>query len=835
VRIKSGTDVKIMYVFGNHEQEFKLNSNLDFILDEAKTRRRESSQNSIHLIIEVLAKLEDVWCRDGKYYKSALEELSKQSSFSQEMDKATLDIIPSLFNKDNLKKRVFVEFKNLDTLDSYTHLEHYDGEIKYNPLGVLLHVTAGNVFLGCIDSLLMGILTKNVSLVKLSSSNIYLPYLFIKSLEEIDHEKLLCNNICLLNWKGGDKEIESKLKSGVDGIITWGGEEMATSYQKDLPLGVKLIQHGPKISFHVLSATAVATANSSFYDSIVVDIIMWDQSACANSQNIFIEDGVDVDLFNNNLNCAFLRNNIERGKLSSDEATEILKDFQLATYEEFLSGHKVFKNNDYMISFEKGCSLSPTALNRTIKVKSFESIEKLSSILGEFRMYLQTCGLSSSSSEQKQYIELLSLAGVTRFTAIGEMLSGNIGSPHDGAFSLTELVNVHCLESSSSIENFALDMVRKIPFYKDKLINSFKDIPIIDGTTLSENSIHCSDMMIDIENKSPGKVFSTGGTTGAPKYCLYTDNEFQKTSKLLGESYIKLGLKHTDRVINLFMAGNMWSSFSAIQYSLEYAGVRQFPMGGLASVDDIAKLISSFNINVIFGLPSTILNLLNAHPNLEIEKIFYAGEFLSKVAQVKLNDKWKCNKIYSAGYATVDVGPIGYQTLGSKGSEHVLFNDLIHLEVINGEAIVTSKVRKAMPILRYRTGDKVRVLEQNSQYTKFELLGRIDERINIWSCRIEKNEIDLALKSSFGINPDFQIVIDEVVDSDRIYDKLEIRLANTSLPKELEDLYLVMYQNCMDVNKTISLETLKNHLIFSEKPFISNVKTGKQKAIFDRR
>jgi phenylacetate-coenzyme A ligase PaaK-like adenylate-forming protein len=824
-----------MYIFGSEVSNLNLKASLKNILSDSKQKKLSFSKIKVSRIVEILSRLEAIWSQDGEYYQNALDILSKESSFSSEMDRATLDIIPSLFSKANLQQRLLVDFRNPESLDEYVSIDFYQGHIKYNPLGLLLHVTAGNVFLGCIDSLIMGLLTKNVSLVKLSSTNLILPHLFIKSLEQIDHDKELCENICLLNWKGGDTEIESQLKNGVDGIITWGGEEMANSYQNELPLGVKLIQHGPKISFHVISRKALLKVGETFFDSIVKDVVMWDQSACANSQNIFLESGIDIDQFMFNLNQAFIRTNIALGTVSDDEATEILKDYQLALYQEYLTGHQVIKNDDYMISFEQGCTLSPTALNRTVKIKTFNSLDSLRDVLSEFKVYLQTCGLGVNSSEEKIYMDNLGLSGVSRFTKVGEMLSGNIGSPHDGSFSLAELVKVHCLESTTSIEKFAVEMTQRVSLYENKSIYSFSDIPIIDGTTLSKHSIHNSDMMIDPSIKEASKVFSTGGTTGKPKYCLYTDSEFKETSMILAKSYINLGLNSDDLVINLFMAGNMWSSFSAIQYSLEYAGVKQFPMGGLASVEDIAQLIKDFQINVIFGLPSTILSLLNSFPDLKIEKIFYAGEFLSSTAQRKITENWKCSKIFSAGYATVDVGPIGYQTLETKGSEHILFNDLIHLEVIDDEAVVTSKIRKAMPILRYRTGDKVRILESTAKHIKFELLGRIDERINIWSSRIEKNEITESLNMFFGIIPQYQVVLEQVSTTEKIYDKLTIRLPHNAIKEGDMSLFELLYKNCMDLNRTISYEIFLSNINVSHEDFIINAKTGKQKTIFDQR
>src|SRR5690606_2217208 len=114
-------------------------------------------------------------------------------------------------------------------------------------------VTAGNVFLSAIDSLIMGFLTKNISLLKVSSQNKYFPLYFAKKLNDFDREKILSNKFAVLHWKGGDQKTESLIKTKVNAILAWGGEEMISSYQKDLPAHVKLLDFGPKISLQVIS------------------------------------------------------------------------------------------------------------------------------------------------------------------------------------------------------------------------------------------------------------------------------------------------------------------------------------------------------------------------------------------------------------------------------------------------------------------------------------------------------------------------------------------------------------------------------------------------------
>ena len=88
---------------------------------------------------------------------------------------------------------------------------------------------------------------------------------------------------------------------------------------------------------------------------------------------------------------------------------------------------------------------------------------------------------------------------------------------------------------------------------------------------------------------------------------------------------------------------------------------------------------------------------------IKIPKVFYAGEALSQSRREFLSKVWGTTYFGSAGYASVDAGVIGYQCTHCGPGEHHLFSDLVHLEVINEEAVVTSIIRDSMTIKNYRT------------------------------------------------------------------------------------------------------------------------------------
>ncbi len=153
-----------MYIFGQ-----LINSDLDKqilndLFDVGDKKVAALGDISILSIIDTLDVIGQAWRQKtaSSWYEKAFTIIQDESSFTDDMIKETLDIIPELLSKDVLLQRVKADFGNTECLDQFVSKKHFDGQYFCSSLGKVLHVCAGNVFLGCIDSLVMVFLTKNV-------------------------------------------------------------------------------------------------------------------------------------------------------------------------------------------------------------------------------------------------------------------------------------------------------------------------------------------------------------------------------------------------------------------------------------------------------------------------------------------------------------------------------------------------------------------------------------------------------------------------------------------------------------------------------------------------
>jgi len=101
--------------------------------------------------------------------------------------------------------------------------------------------------------------------------------------------------------------------------------------------------------------------------------------------------------------------------------------------------------------------LSPTGLNRTLKLVSVDSLDEIPALVAPYRNFLQTAGVAAAPERLFRLAEQLAEVGVTRIAPFGRMAAPEAGWHHDGRFSLLDLVTLTEIEhgAEAAAEGFA--------------------------------------------------------------------------------------------------------------------------------------------------------------------------------------------------------------------------------------------------------------------------------------------------------------------------------------------------------------------------------------------
>jgi hypothetical protein len=428
------------YVFGLYIDQHLTQSDLDTIFVMAHQKKMKMQEIKIEDIIKVIAEVSEFWMNEESFlYKITLKHIDV--GFSEEMKRLAIRELAKIFTYENLKKKLILELGNIDMLDQWVDIDS-SIKMKIFPLGLLAHITPGNVFVSSIDSLINGILTKNINIVKTSSKvgNTF-GVLWIESLKMIEKklnlEGLISDKIALFSYKG--EEFIHYLNEYVDALVVWGGLETIKYFVKNFDPTKKLITFGPKYSISVIDKDVLEDNIDSdeFYEALAWDICLWEQRACSSVQKIYIIGKLEnsyLERFSKKLSDKLKNFFIERGELSFDEYTELFK------YEEINIAHEVLDKGKYFDSvfwdYYIG-SLTIGPLNRMVYVNNVDSIDELCSYLKKSSTILQSCSMKTNNSKNRElYINKLANCGITRFVDIGNIGFNEIFIPHEGEFIL---------------------------------------------------------------------------------------------------------------------------------------------------------------------------------------------------------------------------------------------------------------------------------------------------------------------------------------------------------------------------------------------------------------
>lgn len=390
--------------------------------------------------------------------------------------------------------------------------------------------------------------------------------------------------------------------------------------------------------------------------------------------------------------------------------------------------------------------------------------------------------------------------------------------------------------------------------YSDVPSENFKlsDLPIVDQDDYwSHNSFKDNNVLTS--RSSDGVIFKSGGTTGNPKFSYFTKEEWSQFTSDFGFGMDQLRMKDGDLCANLFYSGDLYASFLFINKSVEQmkTGVTQFPITGQTEVETSLKIISEYKVNVLFGVPTSLINMA-AHatsPIKHVDQIYYGGEPLFEDQREALLQIFPNAYISSIGYASVDGGQLGYVDSSCAPSEHKVFSSTI-MEIVDtdtgevieeegkvGKLIFTNLSRRLMPILRYPVGDMASWVEVGE---KFKLLGRSDEGARIGPVTINRDDISSILKVSTlsDLVNNFQLMIKRVSGRDYLHLFLGahdlLKLKRAFKPSEFKELFYEQRPMYLKEFQLNLIEDIEISLV-SVDDLIKNPRTGKLRLVIDER
>ncbi len=283
------------------------------------------------------------------------------------------------------------------------------------------------------------------------------------------------------------------------------------------------------------------------------------------------------------------------------------------------------------------------------------------------------------------------------------------------------------------------------------------------------------------------RVHQTSGTSGVPLRWLDTQESWDWWARCWGFVLRGAGIGAADRVFFPFSFGlfvGFWAGFEGARA----LGALAIPGGGQDSTQRLAA-IEALGASAVCCTPSYALHLAEVArgrgidlAKLGVRTLVHAGEPGAGIPSVRarIEEAWGARAFDHAGMT--EMGAYGFECAAQAGL-HVNESEFI-AEVIDpatgaaaseGELVLTNLGRAGSPLLRYLTGDRVRLAERPCECGRTFLrldggiLGRVDDMLIVRGVNVFPSAIE-------GIVRRFPAVDEFVIEVYRRSEMDEVRL-----------------------------------------------------------
>ncbi|MCX7815479.1 MAG: phenylacetate--CoA ligase [Tepidimonas ignava] len=257
------------------------------------------------------------------------------------------------------------------------------------------------------------------------------------------------------------------------------------------------------------------------------------------------------------------------------------------------------------------------------------------------------------------------------------------------------------------------------------------------------------------------RIHASSGTTGKPTVVGYTQRDIDTWANLVARSIRAAGGRPGD-IVHVAYGYGLFTGGLGAHYGAERLGCTVIPMSG-GQTERQVQLIMDFKPDIIMVTPSYSLVLAEeferqgiAPEQIPLKVGIFGAEPWGEGMRAEIERKLGLDAVDIYGLSEV-MGPgVANECIETKDGP-VIWEDHFYPEIIDpdtgevlpdgeeGELVFTSLTKEAMPIIRYRTRDRTRLLPPTAR--SFRRMGRITGRtddmiilrgVNVFPTQIEE-------------------------------------------------------------------------------------------------
>ena len=345
------------------------------------------------------------------------------------------------------------------------------------------------------------------------------------------------------------------------------------------------------------------------------------------------------------------------------------------------------------------------------------------------------------------------------------------------------------------------------------------------------------------------RLHASSGTTGKPIVVAYTQDDLEVWTSVMARALAVPGVQEGDIVQNCFNYG-LFTGGLGYHYGAERLGATVIPVSG-GNTDRQIMLMRDFGTTVVFSTPTYFLHVLDRAEELGVDlrqmtlRIGFFGaepwteemrRRIEQAAGIKAFDLYGLSEIVGPGISVDCVHQNGLH----------IFEDHFLAEIIDpeteqvlpdgeeGELVLTTLSKQAMPLVRYRTRDITAIMPETCAcgrtLRRMRRVGRrSDDMLIIRGVNVYPSQVESVLLQFDEAAPHYQIIL----TAEHGLDQMEVQVEVT--PKIFSDKVATMEALQKRLSETMRQVLQTRVQVTLVAPSTIQRSEGKAKRVIDRR
>jgi len=326
-----------------------------------------------------------------------------------------------------------------------------------------------------------------------------------------------------------------------------------------------------------------------------------------------------------------------------------------------------------------------------------------------------------------------------------------------------------------------------VDFYREALdeagvspddIESVEDVSKLPFTTKEDFRDEYPDGLFAVEHDEVSRIHASSGTTGKPKIVSYTDEDLGVWREVMARSLYAAGVRPDHVVQNAYGYG-LFTGGLGFHDGVEELGACVIPTGG-GNTSRQLDMLQDLESDVLSCTPSYCLYLAEAAEErgidpteLPLSRVIIGAEPFTDPMREEIEEVLDVTAVDVYGLSEI-IGPgVSIECEEVQNGLHV-WEDHFYPEVVDpgtgeplpegeeGELVLTSLTKQALPVLRYRTGDMTSLTYEECDCGRTvvrmdNVTGRTDDLIIVRGVNVYPSQIEAVMVDIEHVAPHYRI------------------------------------------------------------------------------